>query len=195
VIGVDSAPEAVDLAARLSSHTEPDRLACLCADGHHLPFMDGSYDAAICISVLAFCERPNLVLAELRRLLRPGGRLLIANSDEDTRIINSRDQELGRRIMRGIADRARDPWIGRRLVYLLIANGFRLRQEAVITDVERVYTPGASGYTLAHAFRKHLLQTGVSAQDYEHWLADLEACGREGSYSYGVMTFVGLAER
>jgi hypothetical protein len=81
------------------------------------------------------------------------------------------------------------------LVYLLIANGFRLRQEAVIANVERVYTPGASGYTLAHEFRNHLLETGVSVQDYESWLAKPEACGREGWYSYGVMTFVGLAER
>jgi ubiquinone/menaquinone biosynthesis C-methylase UbiE len=81
VIGVDSAPEAVDLAARLSSHIEPDRLAYLCADGHHLPFMAGSFDAVICISVLAFCKQLNLMLAELRRLLRPGGRLLIANSE------------------------------------------------------------------------------------------------------------------
>src|SRR5919199_2669027 len=81
VIGVDRAPEAVNLARRLSDGVETAGLAFEWADGHDVPFADASFDAAACISVLSFCEDPGRVLAELYRVLCPGGRLLVANSD------------------------------------------------------------------------------------------------------------------
>ena len=196
VIGVDRAPEAVNLARRLSDGVETAGLAFEWADGHDLPFADASFDAAACISVLSFCEDPGRVLAELYRVLCPGGRLLVANSDEDTRIYNGHDRDLGRRIMRAIADRGCNPWLGRRLAYLLRSAGFQLAEEVVLASVERHFAPGSSGYTLAYAIQDYLLNRGgVSAQDYEGWLADLRACEWEGSYCYSVTTFAYLARR
>jgi len=42
------------------------------ADGHNMPFADGEFDLVIAESVLAFCRAAD-VLAEFRRILRPGG--------------------------------------------------------------------------------------------------------------------------
>ena len=196
VVGVDRAPAAVDLATRLSAVEDPTILTFACADGHDLPFADQSFDAVVCISVLEFCEDPRQVLAQVRRVLRPGGRLLVANSDEDTRVYNGGDRELGRRIARAIADRGHDPWLGRRLAPLLTAAGFRLEREAALVDLEREYAPGTSGHTHAHLWREYLLGTaGIAAQDYERWLADLAACAHEGSYCYSVVTYACLAVR
>ena len=44
------------------------------SDAHRLPFKDRSFDMAIVESVLIFCDVPR-VLAELHRVLKPGGRL------------------------------------------------------------------------------------------------------------------------
>jgi SAM-dependent methyltransferase len=196
VSGVDLAPAALVLAARLSDGAAPGVLAFESADGHALPFDDGAFDAAACVGVLAFCDDPRRVLAELRRVLRPGGRLLAASSDEDTRVYNGHDRALGRRVLRALADRGRDPWLGRRLAHLLEGAGFRLREEAVGAEVERHFRPGTSGYILAHACRDYLLtRGGVAAADYARWLADLRACEWEGAYSYGVTTYAYLAER
>ena len=195
VIGIDRAQQAIALARRLSPAAQQGVVVYEWADGHHLPFADGSFDAAVCMSVLSFCEDASRVLAELRRVLCPGGRLLVANADEDTRIYTGHDRDLGRRIMLTIADRGHDPWLARRLAYLLRSAGLQLIEEAVVADVERHFTPGSSGYTLAHAFRAYLLNSGISEQEYQRWLADLRACEWEGSYCYGVTTFAYLAGR
>ena len=153
VVGIDIASTAVDLAIRLSEGIAPGRLTYERADLYALPFANRSFDAAACISVLAFCNDPARALAELRRVLRPNGKLLAASSDEDTRVYNGHDRELGRRIMRAVADRGADPWLGRRLAHLLEAAGFQIVQEQIHTEVERHFQPGAAGYIMAHSCR------------------------------------------
>lgn len=196
VVGIDHAPAAVDVALRLSALEDRSVLTFAEADGHDLPFADASFDAAVCISVLGFCENPERVLAEARRVLRPGGRFLAVNSDEDTRVYNGHDRELGRRMARVIADRALDPWLGRRLAPMLTAVGFHLQHETVLVDLERDFAPETSGYALAHFMRDYLLQTaGIPAEDFERWFNDLAACALDGSYCYSVVTYACLAAR
>jgi arsenite methyltransferase len=196
VLGIDVAQAAVDIARRLSALEDRIVLTFAEADAHDLPFADATFDAAVCISVLGFCHDPCQVLAEARRVLRPGGRFLVVNSDEDTRVFNGRDRELGRRMARAIADRANDPWLGRRLAPMLTAAGFHLEQEAILVDLEREFAAGTSGYALAHFVRDYLLQTaGIPTADYERWLADLAACAVDGSYCYSVVTYACLATR
>ncbi len=43
-------------------------------DAHTLPFADGSVDDVICSLVLCTVAEPDVVLGEIRRVLRPGGR-------------------------------------------------------------------------------------------------------------------------
>jgi ubiquinone/menaquinone biosynthesis C-methylase UbiE len=196
VVGVDVSENAIALAQTLSTALTPELLTYRVADGHSLPFEDEAFDSVACISVLEFCEDPALVLYEAYRVLRPGGRLLVVNSDEDTRAYNGHDVELGRKVMRAIADRGGDPWLARRLAHLLEATGFRIREEVVLAIPEREYKPESSGYIHARSWRDHLLAAGhVSTEEYDRWLADLQQCAQEGSYFYSVTTYAYLAER
>jgi ubiquinone/menaquinone biosynthesis C-methylase UbiE len=55
------------------------------ADAQRLPLADESVDAAMLVSMLHHVERPEVALAEARRILRPGGRLaLMVFTREDT---------------------------------------------------------------------------------------------------------------
>ena len=49
----------------------------LSADAHPLPLADGSIDAVLCACVLCSVAQPPRALVELRRVLVPGGRLLL----------------------------------------------------------------------------------------------------------------------
>lgn len=46
------------------------------ADGGHLPFRNAAFDAVVVVSALEFVPSPAACLAECRRVLRPGGRLI-----------------------------------------------------------------------------------------------------------------------
>lgn len=55
----------------------PVPVTLLSADAHALPLTDASIDAALCACVLCSVASPPRALAELRRVLRPGGQLLV----------------------------------------------------------------------------------------------------------------------
>lgn len=50
----------------------------LCAEGYRYPFADGFFDAAVCSDVIEHVREPKSLLTEIRRLLRPGGVLVIS---------------------------------------------------------------------------------------------------------------------
>ncbi|MBN1813122.1 MAG: methyltransferase domain-containing protein [Anaerolineae bacterium] len=78
VIGLDLArrmlTQAVDRTAQFA-----DRLTYIWQDARNLPFDDDTFDAVTCLEALEFTPDPREVLAELVRVLRPGGVLLTTN--------------------------------------------------------------------------------------------------------------------
>jgi len=75
VVGIDEVPEALALARERA----PANAEFIRADAAHLPFDDGAFDLAGTLRTLHHVPRPELVLAELVRVTRLGGRLLVVD--------------------------------------------------------------------------------------------------------------------
>ena len=76
VVAVEPDPSMRDLArGRVAACPVP--VTVLSADAHDLPLTDGSIDAVLCACVLCSVAQPCRALAELRRVLVPGGQLLL----------------------------------------------------------------------------------------------------------------------
>lgn len=73
---VDFSPEMLRAARRKGDETEP-RAGFTAADALALPFRTGSFDTAASASALHYWTDPGAGLGEIRRVLRPGGRLLL----------------------------------------------------------------------------------------------------------------------
>jgi SAM-dependent methyltransferase len=126
VVGVDhdaamvTAAEDAALHAGVSGWTRHQVAA-----GTALPFPAGSFDAARCERVFQHLADPGpaLALSELRRVTRPGGRLVIADTDWGTLSIDHDDVELERRIVRLHVSRFWNGFAGRRLRRLFVMQG------------------------------------------------------------------------
>jgi len=64
-------------AAKRASDLGPDRRPAREAEAEHLPFGDASFDTAVCILSLCSVADDRAAIVEMRRVLRPGGLLLL----------------------------------------------------------------------------------------------------------------------
>jgi ubiquinone/menaquinone biosynthesis C-methylase UbiE len=97
VVGVDASEELLEAARE---HAPPGCTFVL-GDAEALPFPYGDFDLVGCLRVLHHVRRPELVVAEIARVTRPGGRILLADQLGD--VDPMRSLELDR------FERARDP--------------------------------------------------------------------------------------
>ena len=97
VIGVDLSGELLAAGRR----DAPDNVTLVEGDATALPFELGEFDVSGCLRVLHHIRRPELVVSELVRVTRPGGRILVVDQLGDVDPL--RRLELDR------FERARDP--------------------------------------------------------------------------------------
>jgi ubiquinone/menaquinone biosynthesis C-methylase UbiE len=75
VVALDADPAMVERART----TAPPNVEAVVGDGEGLPFDDGSFDLAGSLRTLHHTPAPERLLAELRRVVRPGGSFLVAD--------------------------------------------------------------------------------------------------------------------
>jgi SAM-dependent methyltransferase len=78
VTGVDIAPNLIEQ-ARENARREGLTIQFDEGDAENLPYEDGSFDAVITMFGAMFTPRPELTAAELKRVVRPGGIIAMAN--------------------------------------------------------------------------------------------------------------------
>ena len=75
VVGVDLSEELVAAGRELA----PANCELMVGDSTALPFEYGSFDIVGCMRVLHHAHRPELIVSELARVTRPGGRILLVD--------------------------------------------------------------------------------------------------------------------
>lgn len=81
VIGVDGSPRMLELAKRRLIE-DAERVSLRIGELEHLPLRDGEADFAAINMVLHHLSNPGEALKEIRRILRPGGLLTLADFDK-----------------------------------------------------------------------------------------------------------------
>lgn len=172
-IGVDLDPTM--LAVARSRFPDIDVRA---ADATDLPLGDGQAHGYRADKVYHVLPDPPAALAEARRVLAPGGRIVLLGQDWDTIIIDSDQPGLTRRIVHARADTIPHPRIARAYRNLLLDTGFHDVEVEVHTAI---FTDAAMQPLLAgHADAAR--QTGaISVDQAEAWVSEQTrraACGR-----------------
>lgn len=82
VIGADISSKMADLLTAKAAERNLDNMSAVVLEGSRLPFADKFADVVLIANVLHEFDKPNESLAEIRRILKPGGRLVIVDWDK-----------------------------------------------------------------------------------------------------------------
>jgi SAM-dependent methyltransferase len=85
-VAIDHSPEMVRLAREQNRAAVAEKRAEIVeGDAHHLPFPDASCTCAVTTGSFGFWDRPVVALAEICRVLQPGGRFLLYAGTKELR--------------------------------------------------------------------------------------------------------------
>ena len=151
-------------------------------DGSALPFADESFDVAVATQVYEYVADMPAALAEARRVLRAGGRLLILDTDWDSVVWHSSDHDRMQRVLLKWNDHLADPYLPRRLPRLLREAGFELADATIIPILNRGADPAA--------FSRGILPLIADFVGDPEWAADLNSLGEDYFFSLNRYVFV-----
>lgn len=181
-------------AARLRATGQPYAAWIEFVDGDAtaLPFPDGAFDAAVATQVYEYVNDVPSALAELRRVLRPGGRAVIVDTDWDTLIWQAGKADRAATILSAWDEHLANPALPRTLRPSLQRAGLALeRVEALnILNLDwSGYSEGLAGLIAAFVPGRR----GISQEEATAWLDDLRRQHEAGAYFFSLDQFLFLA--
>jgi SAM-dependent methyltransferase len=184
VVGVDSSRTMVEEARRRG-------LEALVADAAMLPFEDTSFDGCWADRTFQHLADPAAALAQLVRVTKPGGRVVIADPDYDTQVVDVTDQDLARRVLRFRADHAlRNGTLAHRIAGAFVRSGltdvFVAAVPVVLRDSSALdHAMGLRSWAATAAERGHLAE-----EDVQRWEQEIDTAIAERRFLYAFTIFL-----
>jgi ubiquinone/menaquinone biosynthesis C-methylase UbiE len=181
IVGIDSSPDMLALARRRSEGRPNAEFREGTASSP--PVDDATFDAAVCVQVLEYVPDATGALAAMQRALKPGGRIVVWDTDFATMSWHSSDPERMGRVLRAYDDHLTHPSLPRTLPARLRAAGF-----------DDVHVTGHCFATAELSFETHggaLLPViadfvpghqGVTEDEAKAWLADQHELAERGEF-------------
>jgi SAM-dependent methyltransferase len=188
VVGIDVAPAMLAVARDRVAGRENVEL--IESDATSLQVADDDFDAALSVQVFEYVEDVDAALGEVRRALRPGGRIVLWDVDWATLSMHSEDRDRMNRVLRGWDAHLADASLPRTLAPRMRAAGFEqvAMQAHVFATTEM--TPEAYGGSLVPLIKQYVIDNATVAEDEAHaWEAEQAELDERGEFYFAVTQF------
>ena len=166
------------------------------ADATQLPYPDAYFDLAVSTQVYEYVPDVPSALSELRRVLRPGGRAAIIDTDWHSILWHSSDPVRMARILKAWDEHLAHPVLPRTLGPLLRDAGFSLRDCKVIPYLDVTYKPENYSFYMTKTIRGFVRgRHGITREEADAWSKDLQELANSGAYFFCLNRFLFLAEK
>ena len=187
--GVDFSQDMLDVASKRCESLPQVTLRQGSADA--LPLEDASFDAASCTQVLLYVPDLQKSIAELARVLKPGGRLAVIETDWRGIVLNSANSSTTDRIFNAFDENVPNANLPARLIPMLKAHGFgAIKVDAIPIINTSNNAANFSAGALKWASELAVKEKKVSALEAEVWLEDIEKKAAAGEYFFCVNRFL-----
>lgn len=183
VVGVDADAEMVAEANERASAAElAGRVTHEHADAADLPFDDGSFDSCRSERVFQHLPDPAAALAELIRVTRPGGRIVVLDTDYGAASIATELPEIERRLIEQYCSMMNGPFVARLLSRMFNAAGLddvTVEPAPFIIDDFGVFS---TVFLLDRGLREAEEAGRLSGDEVRRFRADLEQSAEIGGF-------------
>lgn len=200
-VGADGRAEGIDTSVDMLAHAR-ERCGGLGQVTLHqgsveaLPLDDASFDALSCTQVLLYVENLQSTLQEYHRVLKPGGRLALIETDWGGAILNSPDVALTQAIFNAWSDEVPNPYLPRRITPILRAASFGTIRVEAIPVVNASYSEHSFSAGMLEGFAKTARKLGVIDETQgKAWLADIRDLATRDEYFFSVNRYLITATR
>jgi arsenite methyltransferase len=197
MVGLDNAPAMVASATRRLS--DLPQVQVLQGDACKLDFVDGAFDAAVSTQVYEYVADMPQALAELHRVLRPGGRALILDTDWRSLVWHSSDTTRMDRVLSCWDAHLADPHLPAKLGPLLRQAGFEVRRVEIVPMLSARWQPvsyaGGMMRSIHNFVRANGDRFGLSPDEIEAWRLDQDALIARDEFFFSLNRYAFLATR
>ena len=194
VVGVDVSADMLNLAKRrCEGHAN---VAFHEASATALPVDDSSFDAALSVQVLEYVTDVNAALAEMRRVLRPGARVVLWDVDWSTVSWHSDDPDRMSRVLRAWDAHLSHPSLPRTLAARLHAAGF----ESIVAEgyafASTEFTPDSYGCAIMPSIARYAVgREGITEEQAQSWASEQRELGDAGRFYFACVQVCFTARR
>jgi ubiquinone/menaquinone biosynthesis C-methylase UbiE len=196
VVGESGHVEAVDIDPLMIAEAErradgdTARVSFRVLDVYELDYAEGRFDSCRAERTFLHLAEPARALAQMVRVVRPGGRIVVLDRDIETRTIDAADRALTRRIINFWCDSFLGGWIGRSLPRLFREAGLDEITVEPFTVVDTDYEAFNAQYDLPRIAARAQAAGVIQADEAERWIAGLRERERAGSFFTSMTSFV-----
>ena len=160
------------------------------ADVYELDYPDGTFDGSRAERTFLHLAHPERALAQMVRVVRTGGKVVVLDRDIETRTIDVPNRAVTRRIVNFWCDSFLGGWIGRQLPRLFREAGLSDVVIEPVTVVDTDYAAFDAQYNLKRVVQRAQAAGAISPDEGTEWLARLDEVVQAGSFFTSMTNFV-----
>ena len=189
--GVDNSEIMIGLAKKICPEA-----VFLKGEATELPIEDSYYDVLTTSQLLCFVDDVSSALREFYRVLKPGGRMLILDTDWGSLVWNSRNQSFMDRVMKMYTAPYTNPYIPRILPKLISEAGFNLLEKRSFALLKWERSPDSYSQQTSEFVRQLMEKSpDFSVSDWEEWDRNLKKTEADGEYLFSLNRYLFMAHK
>jgi 2-amino-4-hydroxy-6-hydroxymethyldihydropteridine diphosphokinase len=191
ITGIDISPEfARHAQSYVSEAGLSEAVTFDTGNAESLPYADGAFDGSYASRLLLHAADPDLIVHQLARVVRPGGRVVLMDWDFETVTVDHPDRALTRLLLHWRTDNhGGDNWSGRQLWRRAAQEGLTNLEVTPIVTVAHTENEGVT-QSLWRAAEVARNGGGISAKEHDAWVDKLKQRLADGTFFASIVYFI-----